>query len=305
MFNIRFTKLKFKLRITRGGTLPRNKESAIRGGMGAMLLKYNCVFMHNNLQIKDCEACSFCEDCIAQRIMYSPFKIKPEYVTRESIGYVIECSDYRECFMAGDELCFNLILFGNVIVYFNQILQAFHALGRKGFGTNKCCYEIVSIENRKGEELFAQNRVYRERYLVETVNDYVEERMRQPLTENRIVFVTPVTLKYRGEFLTEFNSIALVESMVRRNFMLNCFEGNEALKVNFGDDVPDINWQTSSFYEYERYSSTQQRKMPLRGIMGEVVFDLIPTDLLPYVYAAELTHIGKNTSFGFGEIKAY
>lgn len=297
MFNIRFTKLKFKLRITKDGDLPYNKESAIRGGMGEMLLRQNCIHM------RDCATCGFREDCVVRKVMYSRFKLKPDYVTTESIGYVVECDNHEEHFQAGDELCFYLILFGNTIVYFNQILQAFNALGRSGLGVHKCNFNIASIENRRGEIILQKNKIRRELFLVETIQDYVDERIQEYSDENRIVFITPVTLKYRGNFLRQFDSVALVESMVRRNYMLNCFEGNVVEPVNFGDDVPQIIGQTSEFHKVERYSSTEKCKMTLRGIKGEVVFDFIPEDLLPYVCAAELTHIGKNTSFGFGKFR--
>ncbi len=41
--------------------------------------------------------------------------------------------------------------------------------------------------------------------------------------------------------------------------------------------------------------------MTLRGITGTVVFEDMPDDCLDYLIAGELTHIGRNTSFGFGK----
>lgn len=41
--------------------------------------------------------------------------------------------------------------------------------------------------------------------------------------------------------------------------------------------------------------------MTLQGIVGNVTFDRIQEPCLDYLIAGEVTHIGKNTSFGFGK----
>ena len=64
--------------------------------------------------------------------------------------------------------------------------------------------------------------------------------------------------------------------------------------------LPDIEWQEARHINVRRYSSTQDRKMVLGGIKGFVQLGLIPNQMLPVFLAGELTHIGKNTSFGFG-----
>lgn len=39
------------------------------------------------------------------------------------------------------------------------------------------------------------------------------------------MFKTPFTLKYRGEFLREFRMDAILEAVIRRINMLDCYEG--------------------------------------------------------------------------------
>lgn len=45
--------------------LPVNKVSAIRGGMGEMLLRSNCI------RDRNCAVCDFKGECIVRRTMYS------------------------------------------------------------------------------------------------------------------------------------------------------------------------------------------------------------------------------------------
>ncbi len=126
---IRYVDLTFRLRILEDTTLPREKCSALRGGMGQMLLEQSCI------RDRNCEACDFQKECLVNRILYSQYEIQPKFASRgDSIGYVMECNDHREYFYSGDMLEFHLLLYGKTIVYFTQILQAFFMLGQVGLG---------------------------------------------------------------------------------------------------------------------------------------------------------------------------
>ena len=116
--DIRYTKLTFVVQFTEDTMLPKQKVSAIRGGIGEMLLRTNCV------RGRECEKCDFLDECIVQRIMYSKYEKKPSFVTTgESVGYVLECDNYKEEFYQGDQLSFQLILFGKNIVYLINIFR--------------------------------------------------------------------------------------------------------------------------------------------------------------------------------------
>jgi hypothetical protein len=104
--NIRYVKLEFVLRIQEDTKLPVSKVSAIRGGLGEMLLEQNCV------RDRQCDNCDFESECIVRRTMYSKYKIQPAFATgKDSIGYILECENYEEDFPSGSALIFYLILF--------------------------------------------------------------------------------------------------------------------------------------------------------------------------------------------------
>ena len=52
-----------------------------------------------------------------------------------------------------------------------------------------------------------------------------------------------------------------------------------------------------------RYSGTQDKKIALRGVKGEMKLSELPEELLRILLAGEIAHIGKNTSFGFGRYR--
>jgi len=150
---VRFVKLRFTVSFLQDSCLPEDKVSAIRGGMGEMLLRMNCI------RDRQCESCDFESECIVQRTMYSKFEKTPEFVTTGgSIGYVLECEDNREQFNKGETLDFYVVLFGKTIIYFNLFVQAFQAMGKQsGIWKKHASYQIIGIWNTEGQPILENN----------------------------------------------------------------------------------------------------------------------------------------------------
>ena len=297
---VRYVKLYFTLTFLEDTKLPVNKTSALRGGMGEMLLRANCV------RDRNCETCDFESECIVRRTMYSKFEKKPDFVTTgESIGYVLECEDKREYYSVGENLEFHLILFGRTIVYLNQFIQAFAMFGMYGLGKEHSRFRITEIKNSTRELLFDGSQMNMERYHILHLSDYVENRIckQNGQWKNQLTFYTPLTLKYQNKFLQEFQMEPVINAIRRRIYMLNCYEGmdKEWKEQNF--KIPEIIWQNHQFVQVERYSSRQNSRMTLKGIKGTIQLDRVDDALLPLLLAGELIHIGKNTSFGFGRFR--
>lgn len=293
---VRYVKLHFTIQFMEETRLPVNKVSAIRGGIGEMLLRNNCI------RDRNCAECDFESECIVRRTMYSKFDRKPAFVTTgDSVGYVLECENYEEIFSAGDMLKFQLILFGKTIVYFSQFLQAVYQLGSVGIGKEHSEYRLVSIRNTTGKELLEGANVLMEHYIVQTIGDYVRYRLGQGrILENKIRFKTPVTLKHQGKLQERLTIEAVIPAVFRRLYILDCFEGLDCEEMLWQGEYPEVLSENSRKITVRRYSSTQDQKMNLWGIKGELVLSEIPQELLPVLLAGEIMHIGKNTSFGFG-----
>ena len=299
---IRYTKLHFTIRFIEDTVVPKYKASALRGGMGEMLLRANCI------RDRDCENCDFESECLVRRILYSKMEIQPAFMTKgDSVGYVLECENYQTDFTAGDEIRFNLILFGKTIVYFSQILNAFYVLGQMGLGKDHSRFEIVSVTNTRGDPILKDGNVMMQQYQILTVKEYVDYRLRNHQSKGKaliIKFQSPLTLKYQGEYLREFHMDAIYEAIKRRIYMLDCFEGIYQEQDRDGEmQAPGIIHQECHQVEVPRYSNHQQSKMILRGIEGQIEIEEVSEELLKVLFAGELIHIGKNTSFGFGRYR--
>ena len=304
---IRYIKLHFTLVILEDGKLPKSKTSALRGGMGHALLTTNCI------RDEKCEVCDFSEDCLVQRMMYPKMEIRPEFMkTKDSEGFVFECEDTREYFEAGDELDFTLMLIGRTIVYFNQYLQAFNYLGMLGLGVEHVRFQIAKVTNTLGETLVEGTSVYKERLTVMHVSDYIRYRfysgeIRRMLDEDgcRMVFQSPLSLKFQGKMQEDFRPDALFAAIERRIYILNCYEGISEEGENgerpAEEHLPIVEKEKAWPVKMKRYSGTQNSKVTFSGIRGWCDLRGLDESMLQLLLAGELLHIGKNTSFGFGK----
>lgn len=298
---IPYIKLKFYLVFPKASILPRDKVSALRGGMGEMLLRHNCI------RDRNCESCHFMNPCIVHKTMYTQMKKRPPFMQgKDSVGYLIECENYQTEFQAGEGFFFYLVLFGDNIVYFGQYLQAFFQLGASGIGKYSARYEIKDIRNISGNSILEENQVYMSEYVPETVHDYVIRRQKELGVhggcKNKLTFHTPLCLKYQGEFIEQFYSEAIFQALFRRILMMDYFV-EIYLDSPEQKEYPNIKSQKIYIRKVKRYSSTQDTKILMKGLTGTVWFEHIPEEYIPYLLAGELLHIGRNSSFGFGRYR--
>ena len=257
-FDIPYIELDFYAEMLEDAILPENKVSALRGGMGQMLLRQNCVSDRN------CGDCMFLKACPVTHTLYTHMENKPVYVTgEESVGYLIECEDKTEDFKKGDR----------------------------------------EVRNIQGEKIINRNRIDMRKYKICRLRDYVIQRkteLEEKTEKYAMIFTTPLSMKYQKEYMKEFQPEALVKGAARRLQMLNYYVGHPGDLPEF-QKYPIIRAQAVQSKKSKRYSSTQKNIMPLRGITGTVLFEEIPDECIDYLIVGELTHIGKNTSFGFGK----
>ena len=302
VFNIRYVKLKFTVSLLEECVLPKYKASMIRGGIGEMLLRANCVCDRN------CEKCDFESECIVQRTMYSKFNSKPEFVTEgDSIGYVLECESKQTEFCSGEQFSFYLVLFGKTIVYFSQYLNAIYALGSYGIGKDNARYRLVSVQNSRGKDILVGNDIFMKYYQVENLKDYVDHRLAKlgingEMPESlAVTFFSPMSIKYNGEMLESFNAEALIRALARRIYLMNCFEENDVQRIDARELAsPVISSQNYRNVSVPRFSNRKQQKIYLHGVVGEAVLTGVTEETLKILLAGEVLHAGKNTSFGFG-----
>lgn len=310
----RYVKLTFKAEMLEDTMLPVYKCSALRGGMGQMLMDTNCIMTPQG----DCKQCCFPDECLVQRVLYSHMETQLNFMSSgSSVGYVLECGNYWEQFHAGDELAFSLILFGKNVMYFSQYLNAFFMLGGRGIGRERSRFQVTEIVNAQGKRIYDGRRVHIENYDVRSLEQYVIDRMgrmkdwlnRQQ--ENgasdriRLKFKTPLDMKWEGQKLDDFQGQALMVGIARRLRMLSAFEGRDiGMPLLTPETIPALTGRQIRHCSVPRYSFRKEQKVWMKGIEGEAdISSAVDDNILKLLLAGELIHIGSNTSYGFGHYR--
>ena len=297
MYNIRYTKLNFVLQVKNDCKMPYFKNSALRGGMGKMLMEFSCLGDGN------CDDCKYFHDCIVDKVMYSKLKYKPDFIANEtSVGYILECFDKKTNYKKGELLKFNLILFGDTIRYISYFIYAFDVLGKKGIGKYYSKYKLEKVLSENGREIFINGEIIKNNILVKKVSDYIVERKKQLLNVPSVImnFISPFRYKYQGHYKSKIDINDLDIALNRRINILNAYEGiRDEINIkcnNCSFTSENLNWS-----ENQRYSSRQDAKMKLGGVEGSISLNINNEDFLELLIAGELVHIGKNSSFGLGK----
>jgi len=129
-----------------------------------------------------------------------------------------------------------------------------------------------------------------------------------PGDEIHVGLLTPLRFKSNGHLNDVLTFDQLIRLALRRCASLN---------LAFGSGEPDLDYkgmvekartvQTIAsklkWHDGSRYSNRQKQKVPFGGLLGEIHYtgDLGP--FLPLLQFSESVHIGKNTSFGLGQIR--
>ena len=101
----------------------------------------------------------------------------------------------------------------------------------------------------------------------------------------------------------------LVRAMLRRiSSLLNCYgDGEPPLDyrglVKRAETIriidANLNW-----FDWKRYSHRQDKSMLMGGMTGSIIYEGKLGEYMPLIEFCEKVHLGKQTSFGLGKIKA-
>ncbi|MCW2279020.1 CRISPR system precrRNA processing endoribonuclease RAMP protein Cas6 [Heliophilum fasciatum] len=309
------------LRITveagaQGLLLPPYPGSTLRGALGRALHQLACTASKN----MDCEGCFFRQVCPVT-LLFRP--ILPE--GRE--GFFAKGQDLpapfvlrprthgKTQFYAGQRFDVDLTVFGKVIPYLPYLLAALTQAVEKGLGKERRKAVIVdgAVINPLTEE---KHPVFDGETWALTGSPSIQpEQVAQAvqtlagLERLKVRLETPLRLKADEHLQNRISASVLVRGLARRISVLAAFYGEEPWAEDFpellrlaetvGVEVDHYRW-----VDWERYSSRQDCRMKLGGLVGELVLSGAGLEkLLPLFVWGQLTHVGKATSFGLGAMR--
>ncbi len=309
---MQYGKYTFQCRFEHEAVLPSYKGSTFRGVFGIALKKVVCA-----LKRQACETCLLRTRCLYARVFETPIALQMPEGSRISTPphpFVVEPPEtHRREFAPGDTLACDFLLFGEVNRSLPYFVFAFEQMGRIGIGKriNGRRGRFVLDEVRAGDEvLYDVGGETLSRF--EAKDLLLVERPTAPesgVSRLRVDLKTPLRIKYDNRLKADLPFHVLVRAMLRRI---------SSLMSVYGTGEPDLDYRGMveragavrtvenrlRWFDWERYSNRQERKMLMGGIIGSVTYEGRLSEYLPLLDFCEKVHLGKNTSFGLGKIKA-
>ncbi len=300
----------------------------MRGALGNILRKICCC--GNSLPVatnKDCFQCILSDNC--------PFSILFDSTPPKNSKILSKFTDIPRPFVLepplesnvvyppGSELKFNLILIGRAIEYLPYFIVGFTELGEIGIGKGRGRFQLKKVSaipyepGKNGKQDFL---VYDPNSRRINLHPQMQISGDQILAKSSMVgedgllainFVTMTRLTHEGRLVDRPEFSILIRSVVRRAFALLAFFHDLMPEIDFAriyrvTESVQLAEDKTNWEDWERYSSRQQTRMKLGGIVGSATYESKPevlAELLPWVHLAELIHVGKGATFGLGKIE--
>ncbi|GAB6158204.1 CRISPR system precrRNA processing endoribonuclease RAMP protein Cas6 [Desulfotomaculum varum] len=308
----RFKLVKYEVVLKAGAAglvLPPYKGSTLRGGFGSAFQRIACA-QRNNI----CKNCLLKISCPYVYIFETtPPPGGQALRNYESIPrpFILEPPlDTKTNYAPGEQLTFNLILVGKAIEYLPYFIVSFKELGRNGMGKGR--KEFTLQEIRAVNPLTGQTKaIYAEPdYLIKphrfaiTGSDFKATGFTRPgkLTIN---YKTMTRLKFADEYVERIEFHILIRNLLRRISSLAYFHHDWEIEADFAGLIEragqvEIIKDNTRWVDWERYSSRQDNKINLGGVVGEVTYQGDIEEFLPLLLLGQYIHVGKAAVFGMG-----
>jgi len=293
--------------------LPYYKGSTFRGGFGNMFRRIVCA-----LKRHDCSDCMLKSRCIYAYVFETPPPANASIMNMHKYEkiphpFVIEPPEVdsklkikgSEVYEPGSIINFNLILIGKAIDYLPYFIYTFDELGKAGIGKGRGRYKLQEVRLDDNSLVYSEeDKLIRqsEISLIE-IPDFMPSDQIESIT---LRFMTPLRIKYNRDLVVKPEFHILIRNLLRRLGLLYYFHcGNQEPSWNHREIIEhamNISITSSSlkWLDWERYSSRQDTRMRLGGIVGEITYTGNLEPFIPLLRAGEILHAGKNTSFGLG-----
>ncbi len=285
--------------------LPAYAGSTLRGAFGGALRAIACM-----TKLKTCEGCPLLRTCPYATVFESPAPAAGHALqkfTQVPHPYVIEPPGWGEkAYAPGDMLAFHLVLAGRALDQLPLVLWAFvrafrHGIG-KGDGTARLT-RVVHLGSAATLVLDGPEATLAPHdSAVPPAPTFAGDRL-------SLAIDTPLRLQKNGHPIDAADLTArdLLMALVRRIALLHEFHGPGPLPLDFSalaqaatgiESLKDLHWR-----DWTRYSSRQQQKMVLGGVVGRWTLAGDLTPFFPFLHLGQWLHVGKEATFGMGNYR--
>lgn len=282
--------------------LPAYAGSTLRGAFGGALRSASCMTRQ-----KTCDGCPLLTTCPYAQI----FETRPPVAGHDlqkfshvPHPYVIEPPQWGErSYAPGETLSFHIVLAGRALEQLPLIVWSFVRGFARGVGRGDGTASLKQVVHAGAEETAVLDNpegsiIHHGATLPPLAGD-IGERV-------TLHFTSPLRLQNGGRRATadEYTPRRLLTALVRRIALIHEFHGAGPLPLDFPALASRAETITSDknlhWRDWTRYSSRQQQKMTLGGVVGSWTLCGDLTPFLPFLHLGQWLHVGKEATFGMG-----
>ena len=323
-----FSKFVFELKVSDNLSLTIFSGPIIRNHFGFALKKVSCELLLDDVDPEKalCNNCSAVEFCPFVNIFESP----PEYLSKINPpppNFVLSTPiTLKTIFRESDTFEFGFTLLGKSHQFILPVIESVKRIGKIGFknakSTDSLILNKVYLENPYNGE--RQAYFSRRLGIFFEIDKFevkeAEEKISRLISSDTLTikFVSPLEFTLDKQKNPELTFANLIRLIIRRANLLAIYneeENNQAKKPLMSiydtkkliDDAKNIETAEYNIYsfmsEYKYLSKSSGEIVKLDGIIGQVTYKGDFTEFVPLLLLGEQLHIGKHTSYGFGEYK--
>lgn len=279
--------------------LPEFDGSFLRGAFGHALRETACV----NPELP-CMKCIHTSRCLYFQIFETtdPSQKNNGFVNKPH-PYILKL-DKANPFSSSKEIHFSMILLGDWSLYLPYLVYSFKKMGELGLGKNRIPFQLKEVRDAIHQEILYQNGKLISNHLsLSSLRDYVEKELDKGNYNYVLLnFLTPVKFVRKGIEENRLTEESLIFFVKHRYETIHRFYGKfypydlENFHLSFRVVEEDhLSWS--------RYSNRQGKKHPMSGILGSYVIYVKNARFAEILKTFEILHLGKNTTFGLGEVR--
>lgn len=324
--SLHMARFEFVLCALEDAVLPPFLGTTFRGAFGHALKEASCTVPQ-----RDCSRCLLLERCVypatfetrARAGLFAknndvprPFVFIPPLAGMGMIRVPApdEWLRLRVRVPAGERVVFGMNLFGSAVENLPYIIYAIGLMARHGLGAERASFTLETVSSisvhSQNETIYTHDttRLASDIIPQTTLASFTQARMKRLNLgeELRLVFVSPTRLRSEGRLIETLDFPTLISSLSLRFSMLSETQSAETLSYDYKAMIAGARRVVTKHSALQRlnlrrYSSKQDTKLNLDGLVGEIVFagDMIKS-LMPLVVAGEFLNIGSATAFGLG-----
>jgi len=287
--------------------MPPYAGSTLRGGFGHAFRQMVCT-----------QGPIDCRDCVLKAVCPYPyiFETTPFERARQLRTYgdvprpfVIDPLDTRGEYRVGESFSFQLTLIGRAIDYLPYFLASFRELGEFGIGKRRGRFQLSKVLSDGGERIYgSETQLVHNRNNTVSFGEIGDETESQPTDQLTLHLLNPTRITHGGQLTDKMPFHLFWRRLIGRISALAYFHCGESLDLDFkgliaqAETVQTV--QSSLRWKaWTRYSSRQNQKMQLGGLVGCVTYAGDLAAFLPFVVLGKFLHVGKNATFGLGKYR--